>query len=173
MNICMSFQKALFVQLVLNGYSYIFIFRVSSFGYNSTKKLSNTQSISLLSWRGFRWFCYMDYLLSLCALTGLTWWKFLDENGEVLPCIRCKRCTLRHCSCDECRISHIITCGLLIDSEDISDLIWVRNLSSNLSPFLLKNAFAIIVYTISFLIEVNFYSLWAIALIEVMIEIRI
>uniref|UniRef100_A0A0R3RK95 Uncharacterized protein n=1 Tax=Elaeophora elaphi TaxID=1147741 RepID=A0A0R3RK95_9BILA len=48
----------------------------------------------------------------------------IDENGEVLPCIRCKRCTLRHCSCDECRISHIITCGLLIDSEDISNLIW-------------------------------------------------
>uniref|UniRef100_A0A915PMT4 Uncharacterized protein n=1 Tax=Setaria digitata TaxID=48799 RepID=A0A915PMT4_9BILA len=48
----------------------------------------------------------------------------IDENGEVLPCVRCKRCTLRHCSCDECRISHIITCGLLIDSEDISNLIW-------------------------------------------------
>ncbi|KAL3982579.1 hypothetical protein ACH3XW_47705 [Acanthocheilonema viteae] len=48
----------------------------------------------------------------------------IDENREVLPCIRCKRCTVRHCSCDECRISHIITCGLLIDSEDISNLIW-------------------------------------------------
>uniref|UniRef100_A0A8R1XWX1 Uncharacterized protein n=1 Tax=Onchocerca volvulus TaxID=6282 RepID=A0A8R1XWX1_ONCVO len=48
----------------------------------------------------------------------------IDENGEVLPCVRCKRCTLRYCSCDECRISHIITCGLLIDNEDISTLIW-------------------------------------------------
>ncbi|OZC10270.1 hypothetical protein X798_02577 [Onchocerca flexuosa] len=48
----------------------------------------------------------------------------IDENGEVLPCVRCKRCTLRYCSCDECRISHIITCGLLIDNEDISNLIW-------------------------------------------------
>ncbi|EJW84797.1 hypothetical protein WUBG_04293, partial [Wuchereria bancrofti] len=48
----------------------------------------------------------------------------VDENGKVLPCVRCKRCTLRHCSCDECRISHIITCGLLIDSEDINNLIW-------------------------------------------------
>ncbi|EJD76071.1 hypothetical protein LOAG_16904 [Loa loa] len=48
----------------------------------------------------------------------------IDENDEVLPCVRCKRCTLRHCSCDECRISHIITCGLLIESDDISNLIW-------------------------------------------------
>ncbi|VIO87184.1 Uncharacterized protein BM_BM7746 [Brugia malayi] len=48
----------------------------------------------------------------------------VDENGEVLPYVRCKRCSLRHCSCDECRISHIITCGLLIDNEDINNLIW-------------------------------------------------
>ncbi|CAG9531657.1 unnamed protein product [Cercopithifilaria johnstoni] len=50
-----------------------------------------------------------------------------DESSEVLPCLRCKRCTLRHCSCDECRILHIITRGLLIDSEDISNLIWPMN----------------------------------------------
>ncbi|KAK6110910.1 hypothetical protein QQG55_41555 [Brugia pahangi] len=48
----------------------------------------------------------------------------VDENGEVLPYVRCKRCSLRHCSCNECRISHIITCGLLIDNEDINNLIW-------------------------------------------------
>ncbi|KAM3725694.1 Uncharacterized protein ACO02O_02542 [Dirofilaria immitis] len=51
----------------------------------------------------------------------------IDEDGEVLSCVRCKRCTLRHCSCDECRISHIITCSLLIDNEDMSNLIWPVN----------------------------------------------
>ncbi|VDK89485.1 unnamed protein product [Litomosoides sigmodontis] len=48
----------------------------------------------------------------------------IDENGEVLSYVRCKRCAVRHCSCDECRISHIITCSLLIDSEDMNNLIW-------------------------------------------------
>ncbi|MCP9265730.1 hypothetical protein DINM_021106 [Dirofilaria immitis] len=51
----------------------------------------------------------------------------IDEDGEVLSCVRCKRCTLRHCTCDECRISHIITCSLLIDNEDMSNLIWPVN----------------------------------------------
>ncbi|VDK57578.1 unnamed protein product [Gongylonema pulchrum] len=49
----------------------------------------------------------------------------IDESGELLPSMQCEKCSQRHCSCDECRISHIIICGLLVDGEDTNSLTWV------------------------------------------------
>ncbi|VDK47322.1 unnamed protein product [Anisakis simplex] len=52
----------------------------------------------------------------------------IDENGKVAPSMECKDCSMRHCSCDECRISHIIICGLLSQDDDLTTtLIWSQS----------------------------------------------
>uniref|UniRef100_A0A9J2NZD8 EF-hand domain-containing protein n=1 Tax=Ascaris lumbricoides TaxID=6252 RepID=A0A9J2NZD8_ASCLU len=52
----------------------------------------------------------------------------IDQSGKVAPSMECRVCSVRHCSCDECRISHIITCGLLDQVGDFStNLIWNKS----------------------------------------------
>uniref|UniRef100_A0A183U0Q2 ARF7EP_C domain-containing protein n=1 Tax=Toxocara canis TaxID=6265 RepID=A0A183U0Q2_TOXCA len=52
----------------------------------------------------------------------------IDQNGKVAPSMECKECSVRHCSCDECRISHVITCGLLGQDDDFStNLVWSKS----------------------------------------------
>ncbi|VDD91558.1 unnamed protein product [Enterobius vermicularis] len=53
-----------------------------------------------------------------------------NHNGEVVPCIKCRECSIRHCSCEDCRITHILTCGILEQDPDLSrNYIWVSGFS--------------------------------------------
>ena len=47
-----------------------------------------------------------------------------------MPCIKCRECSIRHCSCEDCRITHILTCGILEQDPDLSrNYIWVSGFS--------------------------------------------
>uniref|UniRef100_A0A914UN23 Uncharacterized protein n=1 Tax=Plectus sambesii TaxID=2011161 RepID=A0A914UN23_9BILA len=48
--------------------------------------------------------------------------------------VECTRCNLRHCPCDECTISHVITCGLVTeDDQDLGPL--PTSILDEMAPF--------------------------------------
>ncbi|VDN03297.1 unnamed protein product [Thelazia callipaeda] len=46
----------------------------------------------------------------------------VDENADLLSCMLCSDCFLRHCSCDECQTAHVISSDSLIGRVNMDDL---------------------------------------------------